>query len=75
MTVTMADGKTFFSQVDYPKGSIQNPMSDDEIRAKFTSLAEPVVGLPRVKRIIELAGNIENCADVGELMKLTRGKK
>ena len=29
------------SQVDYPKGSIQNPMNDEELRAKFDSLVHP----------------------------------
>ena len=71
MTVTMNDGRTFESQVDYPKGSIQNSMSDDEIRAKFTSLSEPVLGAARINRIIDVVNNIEKCADVGELMKLT----
>ena len=44
MTVTQSDGSKFTSQVDYPKGSIQNPMSDEELRVKFKSLAAPVIG-------------------------------
>ena len=39
MTLEQRDGRTFTSQVDYPKGSIQNSMSDAELRAKFDSLA------------------------------------
>ena len=35
----MNDGRKLTSQVDYPKGSIQNPMSDAELRAKFEHLA------------------------------------
>ena len=82
MTMTMNDGRQFVSQVDYPKGSIQNPMSDDELRAKFDSLAAPVIGAARAAQIAELVGAVDECGDVGELMRLTaiprraaRGKK
>lgn len=71
MIVTMRDGHKFQSQVDYPKGSIQNAMSDAEIRAKFDSLAAPVLGAARAAQIAELAGEIETCSDVGQLMRLT----
>ncbi len=71
MTATMDDGTKLVAQVDYPKGSIQNAMSDAEIRAKFDTLATPVVGAARAARIAALAGDIEKCADVGELMRLT----
>jgi 2-methylcitrate dehydratase PrpD len=75
MTVTMDDGRKLVSQVDYPKGSIQNPMSDAEIRAKFDSLAEPVLGAARAAQIAQLVGEIENCGDVGQLMRLTATPK
>ena len=71
MTMTMNDGRQFVSQVDYPKGSIQNPMSDDELRAKFDSLAAPVVGAARAAQIAELVGTVEKCGDIGQLMRLT----
>jgi 2-methylcitrate dehydratase PrpD len=57
--------------VDYPKGSIQNPMTDDELQAKFEALAAPVVGRARASRIIDTAMNVERCSDIGKLMKLT----
>jgi 2-methylcitrate dehydratase PrpD len=75
MTMTMSDGRQFESQVDYPKGSIQNPMSDDELRAKFDSLAAPVIGETRAAQIAELAGAVEKCGDIGQLMRLTAKPK
>ena len=71
MTVTLKDGRTLVSQVDYPKGSIENPMSDAEIRAKFDSLAVPVIGAARAAKLAALVANIEKCPDVGALMRLT----
>jgi 2-methylcitrate dehydratase PrpD len=70
-TITMRSGEKFVSQVDYPKGSIQNPMSDGELAAKFAALAVPVVGAARAGRIADLAMHIERCNNVGELLRLT----
>ncbi len=75
MTVTMDDGRKLASQVDYPKGSIQNPMSDAELRAKFDGLAAPVLGAARAAQIAERVSGIENCGDVGKLMRLTTKPK
>ncbi len=75
MTVTWSGGRKLTSQVDYPKGSIQNPMSEAEMRAKFDSLAVPVIG---AKRAAALAGQImelEKVRDVAELMKLAAVQK
>ena len=71
MTVEMSDGRKLVSQVDYPKGSIQNAMSDAEIRAKFDSLAVPVVGGARAKQLAELVLGLEKCPDVAQLMRMT----
>ena len=69
--MTLASGKKFVSQVDYPEGSIQNPMSDEELQAKFEALAVPVIGAAQVSRIVDLVMHIERCNDVGELLRLT----
>jgi 2-methylcitrate dehydratase PrpD len=75
MTVRMDDGASYVSQVDYPKGSIENPMTDAEIRAKFDSLASPVIGTARAAKLAALVADVESCGDVGALMKLTTKAK
>ncbi|MGE0559722.1 MAG: MmgE/PrpD family protein [Burkholderiales bacterium] len=69
-TMTMASGKKFISQVDFPKGSIENPMSDEELGFKFETLASPVVGKARAAQIADMAMHVERCRDVGELLRL-----
>ena len=69
-TMTMASGRKFVSQVDYPKGSIENPMSDQELRFKFEALAVPVVGKARAAKIADTAMHVERCRDIGDLMRL-----
>lgn len=70
MTVQMDGGEVYTSQVDYPKGSIQNPMSDTELRAKFDSLVVPVLGKGRAQAIADAVANVEQCGKVRELMAL-----
>ncbi len=74
MTVTQNDGKTFTAQIDYPKGSIQNPMTDDELLGKFTSLATPVIGPKRVEALADAVMNIEKISDVSVLLELSSKK-
>ncbi len=71
ITATQEDGRKLTSQVDYPKGSIQNPMSDDELRVKFMSLAGPVLGESRAAELADKAMNVEQIGNVADLMKLT----
>ena len=70
MTTQMADGRKLTSQVDYPKGSIQNAMSDAELRAKFEHLAAPVIGAQRAARLADAVRNLERCPNVKSLMQL-----
>ena len=70
MTMQMADGRKLTSQVDYPKGSIQNAMSDAELRAKFEHLAAPVIGAQRAARLADAVRNLERCPNVKSLMQL-----
>jgi 2-methylcitrate dehydratase PrpD len=71
MTMESSDGGKFVSQVDYPKGSIQNPMSDAELRAKFNSLAAPVLGEKRAGQLADLVERVERLPSVRSLMRLT----
>ena len=74
MVATLNDGSTFTSQIDYPKGSIQNPMNDQELLGKFTSLASPVIGAKRAATLADAVMSVEKCADVSALLKLTAKK-
>ena len=71
MTVTLRGGSKLTSQVDYPKGSVQNPMSEREMQAKFDSLAGPVIGAKRAALLAERVMDLEKVPDVSTLLKLT----
>ena len=70
MIATLNDGRSFTSQIDYPKGSIQNPMNDQELLDKFTSLAAPVIGAKRATALADAVMTIEKSPDVSQVLKL-----
>ncbi|WP_158906265.1 MmgE/PrpD family protein [Burkholderia sp. L27(2015)] len=70
MTMEMNDGSSYVAQVDDPKGSIGNPMNNDELRIKFDSLAMPVIGADGARRLADAVAGIES-SDVASLMGLT----
>jgi 2-methylcitrate dehydratase PrpD len=69
--VVMRGGKTFERLVDFPKGFYpEHPVSAEEVRSKFISLATQVLSEDQSGEIIRLVGHLEQVHDVGELMKL-----
>ncbi|MFH1381691.1 MAG: MmgE/PrpD family protein [Chloroflexota bacterium] len=70
MKITMKDGTAYESQVDYPKGSLENPMTDEEHINKFRSLAAPLLSQEKIDRVIALVNKFEEVKDVSQLTEL-----
>ena len=68
--ITTTGGAVYEEQVDHAKGSPENPMSDEEIAAKFRANAGAVLTPPQQERVIEATLALEDFADVGEYMQL-----
>jgi 2-methylcitrate dehydratase PrpD len=69
MVVETVKGETYRSQVDYPKGSKQNPMNDKEMIGKFTKLSRPVIDPKEISPIVDTALSLEK---VNNMKDLTR---
>ena len=70
VTVTMRDGRTFTKEVLYPKGHAKNPMSPEELKAKFRGLTAGFVSRADGDRIYDLVMDLENAADITPIMAL-----
>ena len=68
--ITTTGGESYEEQVDHAKGRPQNPMSDDEIVAKFQANAAAVLTPERQDQVIEATWALEDFADIGEYMQL-----
>ncbi len=74
-TITTEDGREFVETVDAAKGSPENPLSDDELIAKFRANACAALDATAQDRVIEASFDFENCRDIGQYMRLLRSRQ
>jgi 2-methylcitrate dehydratase PrpD len=67
LTVTLTDGRILQRHVENAIGSIERPLSDDALEAKFADLAEGVLPRAQTQRLIRLCWDIEATPDAGQL--------
>jgi len=70
VTITTEDGRSFTVQEDHAKGRAENPLSDDELIAKFRANAGGAMTDGALDRIVEATFALEEVPTVGEYMKL-----
>jgi 2-methylcitrate dehydratase PrpD len=67
------DGKRYSKRVDYPYGSPQNPLSMEDLVAKFRDCARysaRPISKDKVDRVIQLVTELENVPNVGQVIQL-----
>ena len=69
-TITTNDGRTFTKTVDHAKGSPANPMSDDELIAKFRANASGVMDKAAQDKVIAATMDFEKQKDLAAYMQL-----
>ena len=67
ITVTMTGGKKVDKRVDFPRGHAENPMTDDEVIAKFRKLADGVVTDVTAEQIIDRCLHFDELTDLSKL--------
>jgi len=53
ITITCTDGTKVNKRVDFPRGHAENPMTDDEVFAKFHRLADGVIAKDTADQLVE----------------------
>ena len=69
LEVRLKDGRTVERHVKYGKGAPENPLSDDELRAKVVSQVEPVLGAAQCRALIECVASFDDVRDARELLR------
>ncbi|MSQ25178.1 MAG: MmgE/PrpD family protein [Dehalococcoidia bacterium] len=72
ITLTTRDGREMVRDVPLPKGEPENPMSWQEMRAKFEQWAPGVLGKKRSEVVAGLVSRLETLDDTGALMAQLR---
>ncbi|MFL6663618.1 MAG: MmgE/PrpD family protein [Rhizobacter sp.] len=66
-TAVLADGRRVRVRVDHAIGSLERPLSDAELEAKFHALVAPRLGEPKARDITAACWRLATVADVREL--------
>jgi 2-methylcitrate dehydratase PrpD len=70
VTAVLTDGRRIHVFVEHAIGSLQNPMSDAQLEAKFHGLADPVLGADATRRLIGGCWSIAGAKDVRGLARM-----
>lgn len=70
--ITTKSGERKVASTDYPRGHVQNPMTDDEVNAKFRSLAERTLPHAASEHALELLWKLDEAADLGMVFEALR---
>ena len=65
--ITLKDGRKLETFIDRVVGSLERPMSDGDLEAKFMGLADGVLPADRTRRLMDLCWKVESLAGVAEL--------
>jgi 2-methylcitrate dehydratase len=72
LVVTLQDGRKFTKEVEFPRGHAGNPMTDDEVEAKFRRMVEPRYGKEVADQVLKQCWDFEKVTQVGELLGLLK---
>lgn len=73
VTIALADGRELTETVRFARGSPENPMSRDEIAAKYRDCARRSLDAERAERALELLERLDAVPSVVPLMDALRG--
>jgi 2-methylcitrate dehydratase len=70
ITLTLRDGKKLSQEVEFPRGHAGNPMTDDEVEAKFRRLVEPRYGKEKANAVLARCWELERLTSLTDLLRL-----
>jgi 2-methylcitrate dehydratase PrpD len=71
LTIRTTDGRDLHLFVEHAIGSVERPMTDEQLRAKFAGQSEPVLGAAKTARAWELSMGMAQCQDLREFTAAT----
>ena len=75
VTVVTRNGRHYSRRVEMPRGDPANPLSCDELTAKFRECAALVLSEAQVERLVGLVKGLEELPDIRELTTAAGGKR
>ena len=73
--VMLKSGDTYSERIDAVRGTVQNPMSRDEITAKCRDLMDPCLGTSQSKMLIDAVLHLDKMAHISSLRPLLQRQR
>jgi 2-methylcitrate dehydratase PrpD len=70
MTIVLDDGRQLHKFIEHAVGSVDVPMSDQALEAKFADLADGVLPQAQTRRLMQACWNLEELADAADVVRL-----
>lgn len=67
VTIKLKDGRTLDRFITHAVGSVEVPMTDAQLEAKFTDLAAGILPADRMRRLMDLCRGAERLEDAGDI--------
>jgi len=72
VTAVLTDGRRVHVFVEHAIGSLQNPMTDTMLEAKFSGMSDAVIGAAKTVQLIRACWAVGTATDVRTLTALAR---
>ena len=69
IAITLKDGRRLEKSIDKVIGSLENPLSDEAIEAKFLDLSNGILPAAQARKMIGLCWNAEKLASAGDIAR------
>ena len=70
ITIKLQGGEALTKRVDHACGNVNNPMSDEQVEAKFHRQADPVLGRSRAEALLEWCWDLEGASNLDAFASL-----
>jgi 2-methylcitrate dehydratase PrpD len=69
MTITLNDGRKLHSYIEHAVGSVEVPMSDAQLEAKFADLAEGILPRAQARRLMDACWQVEQAKAAAQIAR------
>jgi len=69
MTLQLRDGRKLERHIEHAVGSVEAPMSDQALEAKFADLADGILPPQQVRRLVDLCWGVEGLPSAAEIVR------
>jgi 2-methylcitrate dehydratase PrpD len=71
MTIVLKDGRQLHRYIEHALGSVEVPMTDKQLEAKFSDLADGILPAPAIRRVMDACWNVESLPNAAEIAKMS----